>query len=96
MIERDDAVVLGERAIAREEVEVGRRRPPVQQEHRGCAGRAGDVTDVDRAQFGQIELDPGWESRFGQCRGPERQVGGVAQTVSTFRTVTVSDPFGAS
>jgi hypothetical protein len=55
MVERDHAVVLPECSVALEPVEVGGRRPPVQQHDRGSARPGAEVAHHDRPPIGELD-----------------------------------------
>lgn len=84
MIEGEDTKPLAEHAVHREEVEICARGPSVEEDDDGSTDRAGDLAQVDGAEIGEFEIAP---------RGERR---GSGQSDSTWSTVTVRDPLGAS
>lgn len=101
MVKSDHAVVLGERLVTLEPVEIGRRGPPVQEEENRST-LASEVADDDRAEVTELDESARREVRGDDdligdvITGRDRLVGVEPQFDSTFRTLTVSDPFGAS
>ena len=79
--------------VARVPVDVGRRRPAVEEGDRGRTGRAAEVAHEDRAAALELDVVPRRE-RSGP--GLASVATSVAQARSTFRTRTRSSPFGAS
>ena len=77
VIDGDDAEVLGERVEAGEPVEVGSRRPAVQQDQHRRTRRPGELADEGPATAGQPHVAPGrqprcsvWLSLFPAHRNP--------------------------
>ena len=68
----------------------------MEQHDGGCTDRPGCLADEDGAESWQLEFAAWWKAQAGVGGRAERQVDGVAQSDSTFRTVIVSDPLGAS
>ena len=56
VVEGDDVEVLGERRVARPPVEVGRRRPAVQQHERRRAGRSGELAHERAPATGEPDV----------------------------------------
>ena len=97
VVEGDHAVVLTERPVAAEPVQVRRGRPTVEQHDRGRVRRGAEVAHHDRAATGELDEPCRWEDR-----GEDVELGVAAaappgsQSCSTRSTVTVSAPLGAS
>lgn len=91
MVERNNSIVLGERAIAGEVVEVGRCCPSMQQDEGGGTWRACDVANEDRPEPWKLQLATWREVRnVGLARFARD-----GQSDSTFKILTLSWPFGA-
>ena len=101
VVEGEHPEVLAERCVGGEEVEVGGRRPTVQQHDDGCAGRSGDLAQVHRSRPGSSSSRPGGSGGATTSGVAVVDRGGIAgeiaQAVSTSRTRTCSwAPVGAS
>ena len=68
----------------------------MQEEDDRCATRSGDVANEDRTEGREVEVESVGEVGNARGRRAEGEVGVVAQIDSTFSTVTVSAPLGAS
>ena len=56
VIEGDNIEALGKRVVARDPVEVGGRRPPVEQHDRRCAVRPGQMADKRAPAAGKVDV----------------------------------------
>src|SRR5690606_22172882 len=93
VVERHDVVGPTERLVAREPVQIRRRRPAVQQHDSRGAGWPGQLANVQGATVGALEVATRWEVGPGDVgAGLDR----LAQADSTFSTRTVIGPVGAS
>ena len=91
VVVHEHAVVLAERPVARVPVDIGGRRPTVEEGDRRRTGRTTELTEVDRAATLELDVAPRRERRGRQRLGGDE----TAQARSTFRTRTRSSPFGA-
>jgi hypothetical protein len=66
MVEGNHPPMLRQLGVTREEIEVGGRRPTVQQNERRSPGRTGDVANEQRPELGELDLDALWQRRSAQ------------------------------